>query len=245
MEHTLEQCPAVQPFWVQGFITGVRGVVKSGKEATVYCCDAHPSTGAEFLAAKVYRPLGRRAFRNDAIYQEGRVILDARMRRAYRRKTRTGRGVQFGTWVQREFDVLKVLHAAGAHVPQPVAQSGGAILMEYVGDGDGPAPMLRQVRLDRKDGTDLLEAILLDVELFLTHDCVHADLSAFNVLYHRGTFRIIDFPQSVDPRFNPNAFSLLTRDLENVCRHFARYGVKASGHRLAGDLWTRYVHGEV
>ena len=42
--------------------------VKSGKEATVYCCQAHPSTGAKLLAAKVYRSRNNRSFKNDVIY---------------------------------------------------------------------------------------------------------------------------------------------------------------------------------
>ncbi len=59
-----------------GSITDVLYVVRSGKEATVYCCrDAE----GELVAAKVYRPLERRNFHNDAIYQTGRdAILSSR-----------------------------------------------------------------------------------------------------------------------------------------------------------------------
>ena len=39
-----------QEFYEARLITGVDHVVKSGKEAIVYCCRAHPATGAEFLA---------------------------------------------------------------------------------------------------------------------------------------------------------------------------------------------------
>src|SRR5579872_5090423 len=74
-----EQDPAreaLEHFFTEGLITGVLHVVKSGKEATVYCCQAHPSTGVELLAAKVYRSRNNRGFKNDAIYQEGRRILE-------------------------------------------------------------------------------------------------------------------------------------------------------------------------
>ena len=63
-----------QEFYEARLITGIDHVVKSGKEATVYCCRAHPATGAEFLAAKVYRPRQLRSFQNDTIYQQGRLI---------------------------------------------------------------------------------------------------------------------------------------------------------------------------
>lgn len=51
-----------------GLITEVLYPIKSGKEATVYACRAHPDTGAEFLAAKVYKRIRDRSFRNDASY---------------------------------------------------------------------------------------------------------------------------------------------------------------------------------
>jgi RIO kinase 1 len=72
---------------------------------------------------------------------------------------------------------------------------------------------------------------------------VHGDLSPFNVLYWRGGVKIIDFPQAVDARFNPNAFFLLRRDLENVCHYFERFGVAADPDRLAGQLWAWFLHG--
>jgi serine/threonine-protein kinase RIO1 len=32
---------------------------------------------------------------------------------------------------------------------------------------------------------------------------------------------------------------LLTRDIANLCRFFARYGVRADAQALAGGLWRR------
>src|SRR5215216_373738 len=52
--------PALASFFSDGWINDVRLLVKSGKEATVYCCAATPSTGCELIAAKVYRPVGVR-----------------------------------------------------------------------------------------------------------------------------------------------------------------------------------------
>src|SRR5438270_7415259 len=86
---------ALEHFFTEGMITEVLHVVKSGKEATVYCCQAHPSTGVELLAAKVYRPRNQRGFKNDAIYREGRVIREGHVRRAVQNKSRFGREVQF------------------------------------------------------------------------------------------------------------------------------------------------------
>ena len=84
-----------------------------------------------------------------------------------------------------------------------------------------------------------------NVELFLACDLVHADLSAFNILCWDGAVRVIDFPQAVDAFDNPNARSLLARDVRNVCRYFGRYGVDADPVRLADELWERFLRREL
>lgn len=64
---------SLSQFYEEDLITDVVHMVKSGKEASVYCCTAHPSTGREYLAAKVYRPRMFRSLKNDAIYRENRM----------------------------------------------------------------------------------------------------------------------------------------------------------------------------
>lgn len=89
----------------------------------------------------------------------------------------------------------------------------------------------------------MFRRVVENVALWLGRNYVHADLSPYNILYWRGIATIIDFPQAIDPRFNPNAQSLLERDLENVCRYFGRFGVRADPQRLAQRLWTAFRHG--
>ena len=45
---------SVAPFYQDNIITDVTRLVKGGKEANVYGCDAHPATGLELIAAKLY-----------------------------------------------------------------------------------------------------------------------------------------------------------------------------------------------
>jgi RIO kinase 1 len=232
-----------ESFFEDELITDALHVVKSGKEATVYCCRAHPSTGARLLAAKVYRRREVRSFKNDAVYQQGRNIggrrPDRRTQRAVRNKSRWGRQEQFADWVSREFQTLRRLCAAGADVPRPFSCSESAVLIEYIGDDRAPAPQLAHVSLEPHEVRPLFRRILRNVEICLASDLVHGDLSAFNILYWDGRVTVIDFPQSVNANANRNALALLVRDIENVCRYFEPYGVWEDPYRLARQIWSR------
>ena len=235
----VERLPELEPFRLDDWITDVLYPVKSGKEASVYCCRAHPRVGVELLAAKIYHPVSYRSFRDDAVYQEGRVILDKRMCRAVRRKTRAGKGYQAGAWVDAEYETLQLLYAQGADVPKPYAMSGETILMEYVGDLEMSAPTLHEIRLESDEARRVFELLIHNVETWLSCNRVHSDLSPFNILYWNGNVKVIDFPQAVDPRFNRNAFDLLLRDVNNVSAYFAKHGIQVDSYRIAKDLWIR------
>jgi RIO kinase 1 len=202
----------------------VLGTIKSGKEATVYSCEAHPCRGRKRVVAKIYRMY--RSFRNESIYHEGRE-------RIY------GGAVP---WEYHEFETMRLFHQAGADVPEPLQIVGNVVFMEYLGGEEEPAIPLHRVRLyGDHDARALFERILSNIEIFLRCDRVHADLSAFNILYWDKTIRVIDFPQAVEAFYNPQGFSLLLRDLKNVCKYFERYGVIEDPQGLALDLWSRYT----
>ena len=244
-EH-LEVESSLESFFADGLITEIVGLVRQGKEATVYCCRGSSWSGCEYLAAKVYRPIDQRAFRNDAVYQPGRDRpLAARDRRALARKSHQGRMVQFGVWVHSEFETLKLLYDAGANVPEPIAVGGSALLMEFIGDGIEPAPMLARVSMTPEQARSCLKVILDNVALWLRNDRVHGDLSAYNILYREEGIVVIDFPQASDARFNPNARTLLERDIENVCNHFRCSGFEPDPLRISAEMWRRYRLGEL
>lgn len=234
---------ALDEFQARGLIGELLGVVRIGKEASVYACRG----GDGVIAAKVYR---RRQFRfkNDAVYQQARsreLGIGGRQLRAFEKKSRFGMEMRSGSWVSREYETLRLLHAAGADVPRPIAASGEAVLMEYFGEHPRPAPQLVELRLEEEEARVLLQRVLNNVELFLACDRVHGDLSPYNVLYWEGDIRVIDLPQAVDPRFNQDAYDLLRRDLENVCRYFERFGAVADARAIARDLWTRFLRSEL
>jgi len=226
---------ALEGFFRNQTIDEIVRVIKTGKEAVVYLARKSGDPSALY-AAKIYKDLSHRSFSRDMIYRDGRVILDERERRAVDNRTRLGRQFAFGLWVSQEQQCLVQLHRAGADVPRVVGAAGPAILMDYIGDEDGPAPMLRNVRLSGANAEAAFEQTADNIGIFLEVGYVHGDLSPYNILYWQDAVTIIDFPQVIDLWKNPHARGFLMRDLENVCAYFRRCGLDCSAY----DLLDRY-----
>ena len=245
---------ALTVFYRDTVITEVVSRVKGGKEANVYCCRAHPKTGMDLIAAKVYRPRIHRTLRNDAIYKEGRMMLDddgksivrdQRLKRAIAKKTEFGQEIITFSWIEHENDTLQKLYAAGADVPRPIAHEGNAILMDYYGDINQPAATLNSVDIERQEAAPMFDRLMWHVELMLAHNCVHGDLSPYNVLYWEGKAVVIDFPQAVVALKNPHARRLLQRDIDRLAQYFARYGVQTNTAALGDSLWQQFMNSEL
>jgi RIO kinase 1 len=243
-------------FYDEGLISDVLALVKGGKEASVYVCRAHPATGYDLLAAKVYRPRMFRNLRNDAMYRQGREILVAGgkpagrdagyIERAMRHKTAFGVQAGHTSWLMHEFNAMEQLHAGGGDVPRPIHAADNAILMTYHGELGRPAPTLNSVSLDVEEADRLLRRLLHNVHMLLRRDLVHGDLSAYNILYWApngapGEMTIIDFPQVVNLRGNPKARFVLERDVERVCDYFREQGLRPNARAITDRLWRRYM----
>jgi RIO kinase 1 len=256
MSVTISDIPEV--FFTDGLITEVEYLISSGKEGTVYCCRAGEHTGYERLAVKVHRGRTQRSFKNDAIYLSGRVAgvslagsagikasgkVDRRLAKAVAKRSRTGIAAIERSWITYEYATMQALYGAGASVPRPLAMSGHALIMEYLGDADGPAPKLKHVALAPADARRLWDHLLAEIRLWLVHDRIHGDLSPFNILYWQDRAVVIDFPQAVNPWDNPDARFLLERDIRNVATHFAPYGIHADPALIADQLWQEFQWG--
>lgn len=232
------------------WISDVLRKVKGGKEASVYLCTPGVAVDAPLLAAKIYRPRMLRNLKNDAQYRAGRedldengnVIVDDGALHAMKKRSAFGEEVRHQSWIAYEFTTLETLHAAGADVPKPYAMEKNAILMDYIGDRANPAPVLNAVNLDPDEAGLLFERVVRNIDLMLTNDRIHGDLSAFNILYWNGNITLIDFPQVVLPKSNPASWNIFLRDVTRICQYFSAQGVDCDARFLAADLWTSHGH---
>src|SRR5512140_58311 len=230
------------------WISDVLRRVKSGKEASVYQCRAGTAIASDLVAAKVYRPWSLRNMKKDGVYRqgradlddEGRQVIDDGMLHAIEKKTEYGRELLHQSWIAYEFRTLQALHAAGADVPEPYVMAHNAILMGFVGDEQRCASTLNEVPLEPDEARLLFDRVLRNIDILLSQDKVHGDLSAYNILYWKGAICLIDFPQVVSPRENRNAYRFFQRDVARVCEYFARQGLTPDAARIAQDLWQSH-----
>jgi RIO kinase 1 len=204
------------------------GVLKTGKEADVHLLErAVPGTDRRcLLAAKRYRSPEHRMFHRDAGYLEGRRVRRSREMRAMARRTGFGRSLLAEQWSAAEFGALGRLWSIGAPVPYPVQRDGTEILLEFLGEPDGTAaPRLAQLRPAPDELADLWHQLVEALLGLAGQGLAHGDLSAFNLLVHRGRLVIIDLPQVVDVIGNPAGVEFLRRDALNIGRWFAARGL--------------------
>ena len=230
------------------WISDVLRKVKGGKEASVYLCRSGPAIDVPLVAAKVYRPRRLRNLKNDSQYRSGRVDLDENRQaivrdrdiHAMEKRTVYGEELRHQSWIAYEFQTLEILREAGADVPKPYALEKNSILMDYIGDLEVAAPTLNTVTLDPDEVTPLFERVIRNVDLLLSNQRIHGDLSAYNILYWEGDITLIDFPQVVPPEGNPAAWTIFLRDITRVCQYFTSQGLKCDARKLAADLWTSH-----
>jgi RIO kinase 1 len=192
-----------------------------------------------------------RTLKNDALYREGRELRDdagrvARKKREMRaivKKSAHGQELLHLSWLYNEAAQLTELAKAGVAVPRVYGANGNALLMTYLGEPGAPAPMLCEVRLTDDEAGRIFDQLIDALGVMLAHNCIHADFSAYNVLYWEGQVSIIDFPQAVDAFQNPSAYALFVRDVRRICDYFARYGRRVNSARLAEFIWKKHMPG--
>ena len=204
------------------------GILKTGKEADVFLLRRGvPETDRScLLAAKRYRAAEHRMFHRDSGYLEGRRVQDSRASRAMANRTSAGREMIAGQWASAEFAALCQLYQAGVPVPYPVQVLGTEILLEFIGEADGTAaPRLAETRPQGAELARLWDQLVQALVTLASHGLAHGDMSAYNLLVHRGQLVMIDLPQVVDVITNPRGAEFLDRDALNVARWFTARGL--------------------
>lgn len=229
-----------------------RGTLKSGKEAEVFLVERRFASGPRLLAHKRYRPrypakgeLRERgfsnstAYRGDAVYKAG-WFLPRRDKKAVMGGSRYGHQLAAKLWPAQEWAMLRRAWDAGVSVPYPVERTDEGLLMEFIGTEERAAPKLAEARLSADELPSAWEQLVDSVRALTAAGLVHADLSAYNLLWWEEALWFIDFPQAVDIAANPGGLDFLHRDVRNACAWFARRGVTENPEEVFADLLVHW-----
>ena len=218
----------------EGFIQAVLRPLKSGKEAAVFVVEMD----GVLRAAKVYKEMKLRNFRNRHDYLDGRQSGDSREQRAMDRGSKYGKQQREEAWQSAEAKALDTLHAAGVRIPRVHQHLDGVIIMDLVVDARGePAPQLAMCQFSRDEALRYHQMLMKQIQRMLCAGLIHGDLSEYNVLLAGDGPVIIDLPQAIDATKNNNAKRILIRDVGNLTRFFSRFAPELRRTDYAQELW--------
>lgn len=218
----------------EGFIQAVLRPLKSGKEAAVFVVEMD---GVQ-RAAKVYKEMNHRNFRNRHDYIDGRQSGDSREQRAMDRGSKFGKQQREQAWQGAEAKAMTTLAAAGVRIPKVHQHLDGVIIMDLVVDARGePAPQLGMCRFTRDEALRHHRMLMDQIKRMLCAGLIHGDLSEYNVLLAADGPVIIDLPQAIDAVKNNNAKRILLRDVGSLTRFFVRFAPELRRTAYGDELW--------
>jgi RIO kinase 1 len=193
----------------KGAFSYLNGVVSSGKEARVYW---GVTDQKKDVAVKIYLTSSS-DFKRRSQY----ILGDPR----FNRFSKDSRSVA-ELWARKEYTNLEQAYNSGVRVPKPETFLGNVLVMEFIGEGGIPSPLLSGVDATKKDYLSVLKSVKI---LYKKAMLVHADLSEYNIFKLRKEIIIFDFGSAVSIA-HPLANQFLERDLENVNHFFEKRGIK-------------------
>ena len=132
---------------------------------------------------------------------------------------------------------MKHLYGHGVNVPKAIAVTGISLVMEFIGDENGiPAPRISDLKMDKKAAAEAFRQSIQNLKLIVRSGRVHGDYSAFNILWHNEQAVVIDFPQVIEFKNNPNADAFLERDVRSLCKSFLKQGIRADEGKVLSEV---------
>lgn len=213
----------------RNLVSEINGCLSTGKEANVYHAvtvreGQGDADGVETLqrAIKVYKT-SILVFKDRDKYVTG----EFRFRKGY---DKSNNRAMVKVWAEKEMRNLRRIYSAGIPSPEPLYLRLHVLVMSFLGNSRGiPAPRLKDVEFDIPDPEVRWQELYMELlgymrTMYQTCRLVHADLSEYNILYHKNKLYIIDVSQSVE-HDHPRSLEFLRMDIKNVSDFFRRKGV--------------------
>jgi RIO kinase 1 len=216
----------------KGDLNCYEGCISTGKEANVYYGNGFENRD---LAIKIYKT-SVLVFKDRDRYING----EFRFRHGY---CKSNPRKMISLWAEKEVRNLKRIQLAGIKAPTPILLKSNLIIMELIGNGDVPAPRLKDAYVT--DYNDIYYRVIeIMSTMFRKCKIVHSDFSEYNLLYHENQIYVIDVAQAVEDD-HPNAMSFLKRDCTNINNYFEKKGVNVISNRQLFNIVSTFNKNEV
>lgn len=202
---------AIYKLMQQDHIDTVEWPIARGKEAHVF----HATSISGAVAVKIFHT-SNAVFKGLMQYIEGDPRFGG-LRRRHRELV--------NLWVLKEHRNLSRMRKHGVRVPESLATHKNVLVMEYLGDENGPSPRLRDVEVENPQEVyrELLSQLRM---IWQDAGLAHADFSPYNIMIHDGQPWIIDAGQAVVAS-HPKAKEFLVRDVTRLVQWANKNGVEA------------------
>ncbi|UCB57877.1 MAG: serine protein kinase RIO [Thermoplasmatales archaeon] len=195
--------------------------ISTGKEGNVF---RGVTTENKLVAVKIYR-ISTSTFKHITQY----IFGDPRFKSIHK----TRQNIIYA-WTKKEFKNLERLNKIGVKAPKPIISYNNVLVMQYLGEKNKSAPMLKDVKIENPE--EIYESLIGSIKkMYQKADLVHGDISEYNILYYRSKPYIIDLGQGVLNK-HPNAQEFLKRDINNLVRYFKKYGIKANVEKIFDNI---------
>lgn len=178
----------------RNIVAEIHGCLSTGKEANVYHAIWFPDEEEiqHHRAIKVYKT-SILVFKDRDKYVTG----EFRFRQGY---SKSNNRAMVKLWAEKEMRNLRRIYTAGIPCPEPIHLRLHVLVMGFVGNSKGlPAPRLKDVEFDIPEPETRWRELYIELlgymrVMYQTCHLVHADLSEYNILYHKNKrFRVHHF----------------------------------------------------
>ncbi|KGO39225.1 RIO-like kinase [Penicillium expansum] len=210
----------------RGLVSEIHGCLSTGKEANVY--HAMSISQEDEDAAPLHRAI--KVYKTSILVFKDRdkyVTGEFRFRQGY---NKSNNRAMVKLWAEKEMRNLRRIYAAGIPCPEPIFLRLHVLVMGFIGSSKGlGAPRLKDVDFNIPEPEARWRALYIELlgymrVMYQTCRLVHADLSEYNILYHKERLYIIDVSQSVE-HDHPRSLEFLRMDIKNVSDFFRRKNI--------------------
>ncbi|CAI7648364.1 unnamed protein product [Penicillium discolor] len=210
----------------RGLVSEIHGCLSTGKEANVY--HAMSISQEDEDAAPLHRAI--KVYKTSILVFKDRdkyVTGEFRFRQGY---NKSNNRAMVKLWAEKEMRNLRRIYAAGIPCPEPIFLRLHVLVMGFIGSSKGlGAPRLKDVDFNIPEPETRWRSLYIELlgymrVMYQTCRLVHADLSEYNILYHKERLYIIDVSQSVE-HDHPRSLEFLRMDIKNVSDFFRRKNI--------------------